>query len=300
MASEANSAWQRLVETMARLRGEGGCPWDREQTHESLTPYLLEETYEVLEALEARDPSRLQEELGDLLLQIAFHARLAEEAGQFDLEAVAAGICDKLVQRHPHVFGEGHLTSSREVLKQWESIKLAEKADTRKSLLDGIPVTLPALLRALRLQNRAAEVGFDWDNVAGTMQKVEEELGELCAAMEKGPADEAGTRDRIKEEVGDLLFAVVNLARWLSIDPEQALQRTNRKFRERFGLMEEASRRSGIPLDSLDLEQLDALWNQAKAALAVSPPEPEGSEHACWKEGATPPEETTPGQDSDE
>jgi len=286
MTTTDNDSWNRLVEIMALLRGENGCPWDREQTHDTLTPYLLEEAYEVLEALEARDDRRLCEELGDLLLQIVFHARLAEETGAFNIDQVAAGISDKLIERHPHVFGNTTLATAEEVRHQWEAIKLARKGDGRRSLLDGIPRSLPALLRAMRLQNRASEVGFDWENVQGTLDKVGEELGELTAllpltgaggpareGMAAGRTDNRGTEEpnfgkgRQREEIGDLLFALVNLSRWLKIDPEQALQQANAKFEQRFHLMEQAAGEREVTLDSLDPAGLDKLWEEAKVKI---------------------------------
>jgi tetrapyrrole methylase family protein/MazG family protein len=250
-----------LVEIMARLRGQGGCPWDREQTHESIKPYLIEETYEVLEAIDEQDPAKLCEELGDLLLQIVFHARMAEEADAFTIGEVLAAITEKLKRRHPHVFGSVQSETSQEVLFNWEQIKQAErKAATgrRASVLDGVPRELPALLRAHRLQEKASRVGFDWKEAAEVLQKVEEELGELRGAME----ERAG--ERMEAEFGDLLFSLVNLSRFIAVNPEEALRKTIARFIARFRFIEEELARRGRSLKESTLAEMDALWRKAK------------------------------------
>ncbi len=258
--SEVGAELERLVGIMARLRGEGGCPWDREQTHESIKPYLTEETYEVLEAIDERDPGKLREELGDLLLQIVFHARMAEEAGAFDIAAVIAGIAEKLRRRHPHVFGDVKADTAQEVLFNWEQIKQRERRQARgsASALDGVPRELPALLRAHRLQEKASRVGFDWKEAREVYRKVEEELAELRAAMEgEEPA-------RTEAELGDLLFALVNLSRFIAVNPEEALRKTIARFIARFRYIEEALAARGTSLRDASLEQMDALWTEAK------------------------------------
>jgi tetrapyrrole methylase family protein/MazG family protein len=238
------------------------CPWDREQTHHSLTRHLLEETYEVLEAIEGLGPSyqgaaHLEEELGDLLFQVFFHARLATEEGLFTLADVASGIHDKLVHRHPHVFGTVEANTAGQVMRNWEQIKQAEKG--RSSVMDGIPGHLPSLLYAHKVQRKAASVGFDWNDVRGAWPKLAEELGELESAVAGGvPA-------AVEEELGDLLFAIVNVARHLGIDPEAALRAAAAKFRARFMALERLAEGRGVSLRVLDLDGLDALWEEVKA-----------------------------------
>jgi tetrapyrrole methylase family protein/MazG family protein len=245
---------------MARLRGPAGCPWDRQQTHRSLKPYLLEETYELLEAIDSDDPAKIANELGDLLLQVVFHAQLAAERGQFDLEAVAEGIVAKLIHRHPHVFGDTTVRDAQEVLANWEKLKAQEPTTSdRASVLDGVPQTLPALMRAAELQKRAARVGFDWDDVAGALAKIDEELRELRAARANA------TAPKLAEEIGDLLFAVVNVSRFCGVDPEDALRQTIGKFCRRFRRIEEQARRSGRALQDMSLQEMDAIWEEAKA-----------------------------------
>jgi len=248
-----------LAAIMARLRGPEGCPWDRQQTHQSLKRYLLEETYEVLEALEEGDMHKLCEELGDLLLQIVFHARLAEEEGYFRLYDVVRGIARKMIRRHPHVFGTAEARTAEQVLDNWAKIKAAEKEEEglEASLLNA-PKGLPALLKALKIQEQAARVGFDWREVKEVWNKVEEELEELAKAVE------GGTPKRVEEEVGDVLFALVNLARRLKVEPEGALNRAIDKFCHRFRYIEEAARRAGRDLATMDLEDMDELWEKAK------------------------------------
>jgi tetrapyrrole methylase family protein/MazG family protein len=260
VAKSAVELFGELVEIMARLRGEGGCPWDREQTHESIKPYLIEETYEVLEAIDEQAPDKLREELGDLLLQVVFHAQMADEAGAFDIRGVIAGISEKLRRRHPHVFGEVKADTAQEVLFNWEQIKQRERREAtgKASALDGVPRELPALLRAHRLQEKASRVGFDWKEAREVYRKVEEELGELREAME-GQAVE-----RTEAELGDLLFALVNLSRFIAVNPEEALRKTIARFIARFRYIEEALAERGTSLKDATLEQMDVLWNEAK------------------------------------
>ena len=260
MAESTGEVFVALVEIMARLRGENGCPWDREQTSESIKPYLVEETYEVLEAIDEQDPVKLREELGDLVLQIVFHAQMAEEAGLFTIADVLTGINEKLVRRHPHVFGDVKAETAQEVLFNWEQIKKAERqqAKGQASLLDGVPRELPALLRAHRLQDKASRVGFDWKEAREVLQKVEEEFGELRSAME-GQAPE-----QVEAELGDLLFSLVNLSRFLAVNPEEALRKTIARFIARFRYIEEELSRRGRSLRQASLQEMDALWAEAK------------------------------------
>lgn len=261
MAEMPGPLFAELVEIMARLRGENGCPWDREQTAESIKPYLIEETYEVLEAIDEQDPAKLKEELGDLLLQVVFHAQMAEEVGAFGITEVLASINEKLRRRHPHVFGDVTAETAQEVLFNWEQIKHGEreKAQGQASVLDGVPRELPALLRAHRLQEKAARVGFDWKEATEVLRKVEEELDEFRAALE-GQAS-----DRMEAELGDLLFALVNLSRFLAVNPEEALHKTIARFIGRFRYIEEELARRGRSLRQASLEEMDALWAEAKA-----------------------------------
>ena len=261
MKSEGSSyPLDPLVKVMAGLLGAGGCPWDREQTHLSLRRYLLEECYEVIEAIEEGDMHKLCEELGDLLLQIVFHASLAQARGDFSLGDVVEGITAKMIRRHPHVFGKGRVRDTAEVQVNWEQIKKEEKGEQGRSasVLAGVPKQLPALMRALKLQDKAARVGFDWDNVTGALAKVEEEIAELKEA------GRAGEPAAMEEELGDLLFAIVNVARFLAVEPETALARTNAKFCRRFHYIEKAARRRGQKIEEMDLTEMDILWNQAK------------------------------------
>jgi MazG family protein len=251
-----------LRTTVARLRGPGGCPWDQEQTHQSIRAQLLEEAHEVLEAIDASDDPLLQEELGDLLLHIVFHAQLAAERRAFSLDDVVRGINDKLIRRHPHVFGAtGPLGSSAEVLQKWDELKKAEKP-ARTGPFDGIPPSLPALMRAQETQKKAAKSGYDWKSTEGVLAKLREELAELEAAL-RDPA-------RAHDECGDLLFTLVNLARHLGIDAEQALRDATAKFRRRFEHTDAAARTQGRSLAQLDEATRDTLWTQAKATEANS------------------------------
>ncbi len=261
--------FEDLVAVQARLRAPGGCPWDREQTHSTLRTYLVEEAYEVLDAIEKGSAQDLAEELGDLLLQVLFHADLARETGAFDISDVITGIHDKMVRRHPHVFGDVKAETAGEVLKNWAQLKAKEKLaaspkgvasqNPAPSALDGVPRNLPALLEAYQITRRAAQVGFDWDRVEGIFEKLEEETAELRAALE------ASDRHASEEEVGDLLFSVVNLARFLGLDPEVTLKHSNLKFKERFREMEREASDSGQRLTELSKEELELLWGAAKA-----------------------------------
>jgi tetrapyrrole methylase family protein/MazG family protein/ATP diphosphatase len=253
----------RLLAVMARLRDpKDGCAWDLEQTFATIAPYTVEEAYEVADAIERGDMDDLRDELGDLLLQVVFHARMAEEAGDFTFDDVAQAIVDKMIRRHPHVFGEAEQRTSAEQTDAWEEIKAAERADKGRtaSLLDDVPAGLPALTRAVKLTKRAARVGFDWPHVDFVLAKLEEEIGELRAEIAK--ADLALAR----EELGDVLFVVANLARKLDIEPEDALRATNAKFARRFQFIEAALAQRGKRPDQSDLDEMDALWDAAKAA----------------------------------
>jgi nucleoside triphosphate diphosphatase len=267
----AGKLFEALVALQARLRAPNGCPWDREQTHDSLRAYLVEETYEVLDALDSGDWSDFAGELGDLLLQVVFHAELAAEAGRFDIADVIQRIHTKMVSRHPHVFGKVKARTSAEVLKNWEQLKAEERRAAKKaagkssahaagpaSVLDGVPRSLPALLEAHQLTRRAANVGFDWENVEGLFEKLAEESRELRQALD------SEERSRREEEVGDLLFVGVNLARFLGLDAEIALKRANRKFSQRFREMERLAASRGTNLAALSADELESLWNEAK------------------------------------
>jgi len=270
---ESAGVWfEKLVELQARLRTEKGCPWDIEQTHLSLRTYLIEEAYEVLEALESGNDAKFAEELGDLLLQVVFHAQIATEEGRFTAVDVVREIHQKMVRRHPHVFGRKSARNAAEVLKNWEQIKAEERrakgaekesgegAGEKKtiSFLDGIPHTLPAVMQGFQLTRRASRIGFDWESVEGVIEKVQEELAELCKARESQSAQQ------VEEEVGDVLFAAVNLARFLKVDPEIALKRTNNKFSSRFREMERIARVSRRKLADVPRDEMESLWDRAK------------------------------------
>ena len=257
-----------LVSVMERLRGKNGCPWDREQTRGSLKPFLLEEAYEVLEAIDEGDPEILKEELGDLLFQILFHSEIARERGEFGIEDVLSYTIEKMTRRHPHVFGtvpsavrKGRRLTSKDVLARWEELKQKEKRNRkRKSVLDGVPIPLPALMRAYQLQTRASRVGFDWKELRPVWNKVREELKELEHAVDTG-------EDRsVRHELGDLFFALVNLARFLKLDPEETLRKSNQRFVDRFHYIEKKAWRSRKPLSEMSLAEMDRLWEEAKAA----------------------------------
>jgi nucleoside triphosphate diphosphatase len=252
---------QRLLQIMAQLRDpDQGCPWDREQTFKSIAPYTVEEAYEVADAIERGDLDALKEELGDLLLQVVYHARMAEEEGRFAFEDVAAGIGDKLVARHPHVFGATEIRTAEQQTRDWESHKAGERASREQiGALDGVPTGMPALTRAEKLQKRAARVGFDWGELKPVFAKVREELRELEREIEEG-----APRGRFEDELGDVLFAVANLARKLEVDAEQALRGTNRKFERRFRHMERRLGERGLKPAEVSLEDMDAYWDEAK------------------------------------
>lgn len=247
-----------LLDIMKTLRSPGGCVWDIEQTHSSLRRYFVEEVYEVLEAIDLKDSDKLREELGDLLLQIVFHARVAEESGIFSMQDVIDEVSEKMVRRHPHVFGQVSVRDAAEVVVNWEAIKKREKAYERNSVLDGIPKGLPALMRAFKLQVKAHKVGFDWDDIEPVWEKVEEELTELREAVQNNNLSD------IEGELGDVVFAVVNLARFLGVEAETALNVTNNKFIRRFQYIEEKIADQGLKWDKLTLKELDGMWNKAK------------------------------------
>ena len=258
---------ERLHEIMTRLRDpQTGCPWDREQTLESLKPCVLEETYELLSAMgRPDDKANYIEELGDVLLQVMFQAVMAEQEGRFSFDDVANAISDKLVRRHPHVFGTVDAKDSATVLRNWEQIKQVEhKKETRHSALDGVPPALPALLKAQRTQEKAARVGFDWKDASGPLAKIEEELAELKAEIATRKSERPADSDRVKEELGDLLFAVANLARHLKVDSESAIEGTTDRFSTRFRAVEAAAKAQGRNLKDMSLAEMDALWEEAK------------------------------------
>jgi tetrapyrrole methylase family protein/MazG family protein len=254
---DAGQRFLDLLSVMKRLRGEGGCPWDREQTRESLRPYLVEEAYEVLEAIEAAQPEALREELGDLLFQVVFHAQIAEERGEFSMADLLAALAAKMTRRHPHVFGDRTVGSAAEALSQWESIKQAESAG-RRSVLHGGPRRLPGLLAAQHVQQRASRVGFDWSEPGAALAKVREEADEVEEALR------AGDQAAVRRELGDLLFAAVNVARLAATDPELALQQAVERFRRRFERMEQAADAAGRDIRAMSLDELEGLWGQAK------------------------------------
>ena len=263
-----SESFDELIAVMERLRAPGGCPWDHEQTYVSLAQYLLEEAYETFDAIheadETGDTANLREELGDLLLQVVFHSTIGAERGDFTIDEVAEGVTKKLVLRHPHVFGDAELATATDVLDNWDKLKADERLASGKvqkdhgSILDEVPVHFPALLEGLKLTKKAAKVGFDWENAGQIFDKLDEEVVELKEAIEKGDIGHAG------EEIGDLLFVIMNLARHLDVEPETALKRTNRKFRERFRFIEDRIKESGRTLDDADLKEMDDLWNLSK------------------------------------
>jgi MazG family protein len=269
--NESAGEWfEKLLALQTQLRAPGGCPWDREQTHESLRKYLVEETYEVLDAMEAGDARELASELGDLLLQVVFHSVIAEEAGRFTIADVIESIHSKMVRRHPHVFGNVKAATSAEVLKNWEQLKAEERAAEGKlgrgkeeSILAGVSRSLPAALEGYELTRRAAKIGFDWDNVEGIFDKIEEEKREILSAI---GARKNNPRARIEEEAGDLLFAAVNVARFLEVNPEIALKKANRKFKGRISWMEGAARSEGKRLAALPRARMEELWDESKKA----------------------------------
>lgn len=260
--------FDELVNVMARLRAPGGCPWDAEQTYASLAQYLLEECYETFDAIQEADQTgetaNLREELGDVLLQVVFHSTIAAEKGDFTMDEVVEDVTEKLILRHPHVFGEAELETAHDVLNNWDELKKAQqkasgKAEKKKdSILDDVPVHFPALLEALKLTKKAAKIKFDWENTEQIFDKLTEEVEELKAEIEDGKSE------KIEEEIGDLLFVIVNLARKLDVEPETALKKTNRKFRRRFKHIEGELKARGKTLEESDLNEMDALWNESK------------------------------------
>jgi MazG family protein len=263
------SKFEKLIEIMATLRGPNGCPWDREQDFNSLKPMLVEEVYEVLEAIDNNDFDGVSEELGDLLLHVVFNAQLGRESGRFDIDTVIGKITDKLIRRHPHVFAGESASTSDEVIRNWEAIKAREKAEKlenrtaeQRSLLEGIPARLPAIHEAHQISARAARAGFDWPDVEGVFDKLQEEVGELRQVIAE--TREEGRRERLEDEIGDMLFVIVNIARYLKIDSESALKRANRKFKARFTYMETELARAGKRLEETSLEEMEALWRKAK------------------------------------
>ena len=296
--STTGERFERAVEIMERLRAPGGCPWDREQTFDSIKPYTLEETYEVLEAIDNRDWPELAGELGDLLLQVLFYAEMAKEQGTFSIDDVLERLSTKLIHRHPHVFGDVKADTSAEVKRNWEALKVEEKKkrqsaegsqkSEKQSILAGVSSAMPSLMEAAKLSSRAAQVGFDWPNIEGLFDKLKEETDELREQLKEFPAPGprpqgrgvAGSgrtvvpealQTRLEEEVGDLFFVLVNVARYLSVDPESALRKTNRKFKRRFQWMEDRLRESGRPAEQASMEELESLWQQAKSHEGKGP-----------------------------
>jgi MazG family protein len=270
--------FQKLCDIVAKLRAPGGCPWDREQTHESLLPALIEEAYEVAGAVRAKDEANFREELGDLLLLVVMHAEIAQETGRFNVDNVLSDLTEKLIRRHPHVFGKSDVRDSGAVLKQWESIKRTEKtgkpgrnashSDAGGHYFDGLPAALPALMRAQKAQSKVARVNFDWNEVADVIAKVEEELSETKQAIESlataSPSRGERDRENIEDEIGDLLFAIVNLARKCKLDAESALQAATNKFVARFNRLEDELKARGKRLGNVDLAELDEIWERIK------------------------------------
>jgi len=254
-------SFEDLVKIMEKLRSPQGCPWDRKQTHESLVPYLIEETYETVDAIRKGNPENLKEELGDLLLQVVFHSQIAKESGHFDIYDVVDAIAKKLVFRHPHVFGDRRdIKTSEDVLKEWDKFKEME-GKKKESLLDGIPQSLPAWERAYKLQKRAVKVGFDWESFEGIKEKMEEEIEELSEALRKGD------REKLEEEAGDLLFMAINLVRFLGVNPEFALSKANEKFEKRFRYMERRAKEMGKRLEDMSIDEMELLWQEAKEKM---------------------------------
>ena len=249
--------FQELLNIMEKLRGDKGCPWDKEQTRESLKPFILEEAYELIEAIESGDPENMKEELGDLLFQIVFQCQIAKERNEFDISDVIEMINKKMIKRHPHVFGEADYRTSAEVVIQWEEHKKLEGKE-RESILEGVPEALPSLLRAHRLQNRAASVGFDWDKIGDALRKLDEELKEFKKALETKEKNEIG------DELGDILFMLVNVSRFIGVNPEDALRKTIAKFISRFRYIEMKAADDGRKLSDMTLKEMDELWEMAK------------------------------------
>ncbi|OHB89947.1 MAG: nucleoside triphosphate pyrophosphohydrolase [Planctomycetes bacterium RIFCSPHIGHO2_02_FULL_52_58] len=261
-----NNLFQELVALMERLRGTDGCPWDKEQTHESLKPYLVEETYEVIDAIDSGEPAKLKEELGDLLFQVIFHAQIAKENNAFDIAGVLKGCLEKMTSRHPHVFGKEQLKTAEEVLRAWHKIKHKESGGKEKSILGSLPRHMPALQKAFKVQKKAARVGFDWEKVEDVVAKMEEELREVRQALAKiqGTGDRGQGARELKEELGDLLFAAANLSRFLKVNPEEALEKATKKFIERFKRVEAELASQGKEIGHASLEEMDRLWEAVK------------------------------------
>ncbi len=253
--NEKLEAFRRILKIMDELRAQ--CPWDRKQTLESLRPLTIEETYELGDAILKADMPGIKEELGDLLLHIVFYAKIGEEKGAFDIATVINALCEKLIVRHPHIYGDVKVNNEEDVKQNWEQIKLKESGG-KKSVLGGVPTSLPALIKAYRIQDKAAQVKFEWENIADVWKKVEEETGELHEAIE------TQKQEKIEEEFGDLLFALVNYSRFLKVDPEAALERTNLKFMRRFQFIEQEAAKLNKSLNDMTLQEMDAIWNQAK------------------------------------
>lgn len=259
-----------ITDVMNTLLGENGCPWDKEQTHESLRKNLLEEAHEVVEAIDSQDMGHLKEELGDVLLQVVFHARMEEEAGRFGFAEVVDGICKKLIERHPHIFADVQVGSAGEVLKNWETIKQAKKGLKKQSeAMDTVPRVLPALMRSTKVQQKAAKAGFDWPDVTGALDKLEEEIRELREAVQEGNAAHC------KEELGDVLFSAVNVSRFVKADAEEALTGACDKFVARYKQVERLAQGEGLLMEQMSLPELDSLWDRAKAELSADSPESE-------------------------
>ncbi len=247
----------KLAEIAARLRAKDGCPWDIEQSNESLKPYLIEEAYEVYDAIDNKNDKNLKEELGDLLYLIFSHTQIKKEDEIFDIDDVAAGVIEKLIRRHPHVFGEESIKNSEEVSDRWEQIKKSEKSK-EESILDGVPKNLPSLLKAYRIQEKVSRIGFEWEKVSGAIEKLDEEIAELKEALEKN------NKDMIVEEAGDMLFSIVNILRYIKVNPEEALNGTTKKFTKRFKYIEKSVSKSGKNMEDMTLKELDLLWEESK------------------------------------
>ena len=254
-----NYNFEDLLKIMEVLRSDEGCPWDREQTHESIRKDFIEETYEVIEAINKKDKTLLCEELGDVLLQVAFHVQIEKEEGSFGIEEVTDGVCKKLIERHPHVFGEVKVSSTGEVLDNWDTIKRKSKGQkTQGSAMEKIPKELPALMRAQKIQQKAKKAGFDWDDISGAYEALGKEIEELKEAQQ------SGDEDKITDELGDVLFSVVNISRFLGADSEEALTKSNNKFIERYLIVERLAKERDIDMPSSSMEELDKLWDEAK------------------------------------
>ncbi len=249
--------FQKLIDIMAKLRSEQGCAWDKVQTHETLKPYLIEESYEVIEAIDEKDPAKLKEELGDLLMQVVFHSQVAKDSGHFDINDVIEKISSKMVSRHPHVFGDAKFDTPDEVKKQWHDRK-KEEGKFRDSALEGVPKELPSLLRAHRLQSRAAKVGFNWEKVEDVFEKLDEELQEFKEAVANRDTKE------IEGEIGDIIFVLVNISRFVGVNAEEALRKSTSKFVSRFRYIEIKAAEAGRKLEDMTLEEMDVLWDEAK------------------------------------